>query len=97
MLKSVGMTDRGVIKILFLENLISGLKGIIAGVLISAIVCGIVYVAALQSMDIFFTVPWGSVIAAVAVVLIVTFISTLYAARKLKKENILDSLRDENI
>lgn len=97
MLKSVGMTDRGVIKILFLENLISGLKGIIAGVLISAVVCGIVYVAALQSMDIFFRVPWGSVIAAVAVVLIVTFISTLYAASKLKKENILDSLRGENI
>lgn len=97
MLKSVGMTDRGVEKILFLESFISGAKALIIGLPVSAVICLLIYKAIAQGFETAFIVPWASIIGAVAGVFIVTFISMLHAANRLKKENILDSLRDENI
>ena len=97
MLKSVGMTDRGVVKILFLESFISGAKALFIGLPVSAAICLLIYKAIAQGFETAFIVPWYSIIGAVAGVFAVTFISMLYAANRLKKENILDSIRDENI
>lgn len=97
MLKSVGMTDRGVVKILSLESLMSGIKSLIIGLPISAAVCVLIHMAISQGIEASFVIPWASIIGAVAGVFAVTFISMLYAANRLKKENILDSIRDENI
>lgn len=97
MLKSVGMTDKGVVKILLLESIMSGIKSLIIGLPISAAVCILINLAIKQGVETSFLIPWASVIGAVAGVFAVMFISMLYAAKKLKKENILDSIRDENI
>lgn len=97
MLKSVGMTDKGVVKILSLESVMSGAKALIIGLPVSAVICLLIYKAIAQGFETAFIVPWASIIGAVAGVFIVTFISMLHAANRLKKENILDSLRDENI
>ena len=97
MLKSVGMTDRGVVKILSLESLMSGIKSLVIGLPISAVVCVLIHLAISRGFETPFVVPWASIIGAVAGVFAVTFISMLYAANRLKNENILDSIRDENI
>ena len=97
MLKSVGMTDKGVVKILSLESLMSGIKSLVIGLPVSAVVCVLINLAIKQGVETSFLIPWASVIGAVAGVFAVMFISMLYAAKKLKKENILDSIRDENI
>lgn len=97
MLKSVGMTDKGVVKILSLESIISGIKSLVIGVPISAVVCVLIHLAISRGFETPFVIPWASIIGAVAGVFAVMFISMLYAAKKLKKENILDSIRDENI
>lgn len=97
MLKSVGMTDKGVLNILSLESLMSGIKSLVIGLPISAAVCVLIHVAISRGFETAFIVPWASIIGAVAGVFAVTFISMLYAANRLKNENILDSIRDENI
>ena len=97
MLKSVGMTDKGVVKILSLESLMSGIKSLVIGLPVSAVVCVLINLAIKQGVETSFLIPWASVIGAVAGVFAVMFISMLYAANRLKKENILDSIRDENI
>lgn len=97
MLKSVGMTDKGVLNILSLESLMSGIKSLVIGLPISAVVCVLIHMAISRGFETAFIVPWASIIGAVAGVFAVTFISMLYAANRLKKENILDSIRDENI
>ena len=97
MLKSVGMADRGVVKILSLESLMSGIKSLVIGLPISAAVCVLIHLAISRGFETAFIVPWASIIGAVAGVFAVTFISMLYAANRLKNENILDSIRDENI
>lgn len=97
MLKSVGMTDKGVLNILSLESLMSGIKSLVIGLPISAVVCVLIHMAISRGFETAFIVPWASIIGAVAGVFAVTFISMLYAANRLKNENILDSIRDENI
>ena len=44
-----------------------------------------------------FFVPWGSVVIAVAAVYLVVGITMLYGSRKVRKQNIIDGLRQENI
>jgi putative ABC transport system permease protein len=39
--------------------------------------------------------PWGSIGTGVLGVFLVVFITMLYAAGKIKKENIIDALRDD--
>lgn len=97
MLKSVGMTDRGIVNILSFESLLSGIKSLVIGLPISAVICLLIHKAIAQGFETAFIVPWYSIIGAVAGVFAVMFISMLYAANRLKKENILDSIRDENI
>ncbi|NLM62993.1 MAG: hypothetical protein GX190_01585 [Mollicutes bacterium] len=42
-------------------------------------------------------IPWKSIIYAVIGVFIITSITMRYATKKIKKENILDAIREENI
>ena len=45
--------------------------------------------------DIAFVFPWGSIVISVFSVFFVVFITMLYAISKIKKENIIDALRDD--
>ncbi len=45
--------------------------------------------------DIEFMFPWDSIGISMLGVFLVVFITTLYAIRKIKKENIIDALRDD--
>ena len=47
--------------------------------------------------EIDFVLPWGSMAASVIGVLLIVFITMLYATSKIKKENIIDALRDEMV
>jgi putative ABC transport system permease protein len=42
-----------------------------------------------------FVFPWGSMIISVAGVLFIVFITMQYAISKIKKENIIDALRED--
>ena len=44
-----------------------------------------------------FTLPWTAIAIAVASVFLVVFVSMLYSTGKLKKDNPIDALKDENI
>ena len=45
--------------------------------------------------DLSFQLPWASVAISIGAVFLVVFITMLYAVRQLKKENIIDAMRDE--
>lgn len=50
-----------------------------------------------NSFEFAFAVPWGSVLAAVVVVFLIVGSTILYASSKIKHENIIDVLKEENI
>ena len=44
-----------------------------------------------------FVLPWSEILIAVAAVFLVIGLTMLYAGSKIKKENIIDALRQENV
>jgi putative ABC transport system permease protein len=72
-----------------MRTLLFGLP--IAGILSWLIYKGLI----IGGADIGFTLPWGSIGISVFSVFFVVFITMLYAISKIKRENIIDALRDD--
>lgn len=98
MLRSIGLSPKGFNKILYFESFFFGLKS-----LVYAIPCsiGVLYLLhkAFGTMVEFTSlmIPWVSILEAIVGVFIIVLMSMKYASSKIKKENILDAIREENI
>lgn len=97
MLKSVGMTPRGFNKMINYESMFYGIKALIYGLPISLVIMYLIYIALSNSFAFPFAVPWGNVLVVVAAVFTIVGLTMLYATSKIKKENIIDVLKEENI
>lgn len=42
-------------------------------------------------------IPWGSILLAIIGVFVIVLVTMLYSVKKIRNENILNSLQDENI
>lgn len=97
MLRSVGMSDRDFQKMMNFECAFYGLRALLFGLPIAAIASWLIYkgmvLGGTDNID--FVFPWGSMAISVFSVLFVVFITMLYAVSKIKKENIIDALRDD--
>jgi len=98
MLRSVGLSPKGFNKMIFFESLFFGLKSLLYSLPVSF---GIVYLINISIGDAFsfgtIVVPWNAVIIAILGVFLIILATMWYSVSKIKKENILNSLRDENI
>ncbi|HOJ10657.1 MAG TPA: FtsX-like permease family protein [Clostridiales bacterium] len=97
MLKSVGMTPEGFNKMINYESLFYGIKALLYGLPISFGIMYLIYRVLSNSFGFAFAIPWSSVLAAVIVVFALVGSTMLYASSKIKKENIIDALKTENI
>lgn len=98
MLRSVGMSDRDFNKMMNLECIFYGMRTLLFGLPIAGIISWLIYegLVTIERMDTFdFVFPWGSMAISVFSVLFIVFITMLYAISKIKKENIIDALRDD--
>jgi putative ABC transport system permease protein len=96
MLKSVGMTAGGFNKMMNYECLLYGVKGLMYGLPVSFGVTWLIYRSVSEGIIQRFYVPWNSVIIAVLSVFIVVFATMLYAMHKIKRENPMDVLKNDN-
>lgn len=99
MLRSVGMSERAFQKMMNFECVFYGLRALLFGVPISLVLSYLIYKGMYigGAEDITFQLPWASVGISVFSVLFVVFITMLYSVSKIKKENIIDALRDDLI
>lgn len=96
MLRSVGMSDRDFNKMMRFECILYGGWTLVFGLPISVILSWLIYKGMMAGgADIDFTLPWGSIILSMLGVFFVIFITMLYAVSKIRKENIIDALRDD--
>lgn len=96
MLRSVGMSERDFQKMMNFECAFYGMRALIFGLPIAAISSWLIYKGMGGGADnIDFVFPWGSAGISVFGVFFVVFITMLYAISKIKKENIIDALRDD--
>ncbi len=97
MLKAVGMTKKGFDNMMVYESILYGLKGILYGLPVALGVTYLIYLSISNGIDFEFFVPWTSVIIAVGSVFVVVFATSIYAMDKVKKDNPIDALKNENL
>ncbi|MNP44472.1 FtsX-like permease family protein [compost metagenome] len=97
MLKSVGMTPNGFNKMINYESVFYGIKSLLYGLPISIVIMYLIYRSMMSSFSYGFTLPWMSILCVIAAVFIIVSAAMLYSSSKVKKENIIDALKQENI
>ncbi len=97
MLKSVGLSERGLKKMLNYECLICGLKGLFLGLPAAVMMTYVIYRVTNSSFEIGFYIPWESVAIAVASVFFVVFSTMVYARKKIAGDNPIDALKLETL
>lgn len=97
MMKSVGMTKSGFSKMMNYECIICGLRGLLLGLPVSVIVTFMIYLSVRNGYAATFYMPWYSIAISVFSVFAVVFIAMLYTMRRIRRENTIDILRNENI
>jgi putative ABC transport system permease protein len=97
MLRSVGMTPAGFGKMIRYESIFYGVKALLYGLPLSFATMFALYRSLSGSFSFAFTVPWLQVGIAVLAVFLIVGLAMLYSGSKVRKENIMDSLKQENI
>ena len=96
-LKSIGMTNKQFKKMLDLECVFYGTKALLYGLPLGVFVCFLLNQAFGNMITFLFEIPWTSIMISIIAIYFVVFATMLYASRKVKKENIIDVIRDDNI
>ena len=97
-LRSIGLTPHGFNKMLLFECILFGVKSLLYGIPVALLVTVLLH---LSMTDIVtfdsIMIPYSSILIAIVGVFVIVMISMWYATRKIKKDNILDAIREENI
>ena len=96
-LKSIGMTDKAFNKMMNLECLLYGTKALLFGLPIGCVMCYLLSKAFSNEIMFMFKMPWSSIAIVIVAVYSIVFMTMMYAKNKIKKDNIIDVLRDDNI
>lgn len=98
MLRSVGLTPHGFNKILYFESIIFGLKSLLYALPVSVVLVMLVHASMSNIFDFdHLMLPIGSMIIAIVGVFVIVLMTMMYASSKIKHENILEAIREENI
>lgn len=97
MLKSVGLTPKGFNKMINYESIFYGLKALLYGLPISILISIALYNSFGNAFSFQFMLPWKSIIVCIVGVFLITFLTMIHASRKLKNDNIVDTLKEENL
>lgn len=95
MLKSVGMSPKSFNKMIRYESIFYGLKALLYGLPFSLLISYLIFKSLEGSISFGFTLPWINIVIAIAVVFLITFVTMIHSSRRIKKENILDALKEE--
>jgi putative ABC transport system permease protein len=92
-LMSMGMTQKGINKMLNFESIIYGIRSIFFGLIIGLLFSYVIYKSMTDIVFYPYNFPIIPVLIAVVAVLVVTFTTMRFATSKIKKSNIIESIR----
>ncbi|MFD2168474.1 ABC transporter permease [Tumebacillus lipolyticus] len=97
MLKSVGMTPNGFAKMMNYESVFYGFKSLLFGLPLSLLVMYLIYRVLSNKFSYEFALPWMSILLVIAAVFVIVSSVMLYSSSKVKRENLIDALKQESI
>ena len=97
MLKSIGMSKKEFNKMIRLESIMYGAKSLLIGIPLGIIGSYGVYKAIAQGIDVGYMIPYPAIIISIVFVFIIVGITMKYSLNKINKQNIIETIRKDNI
>ena len=97
MLKSVGMTAKGFNRMMNFECILYGTRALLFGLPVSVGISYLIHLAVSEGYQKDFMLPWVALGIAVLSVFLVVFVTMMYSMSKIKKDNPIDALKNENL
>lgn len=94
-LRSVGMTDGGLKRMLNLESILCSMKSLIIGVPLGIACSYLVYNALEMPVEFSYAIPWTPIIGCVGGVFVITWATMQYSAARLRGGSVVDTIRKE--
>lgn len=96
-LRSVGMTDKEFKKMIWYESFLYGTKSLLYGVPVGLGLSYIFYRQFTNILEMSYIVPYQQTIICILFVFIIVCLTMQYAVKKVEKQNIIETIRNENI
>lgn len=96
-LKSIGMTTKEFNKMIKLESIMYGAKSLLIGIPIGLLGSYAIFKSFTNSIDFGFIIPWQAIIISVVFVFIIVGLTMKYSLNKINKQNIIETIRQDNI
>ena len=96
-LKSVGMTGKEFNRMIRLESILYGMKSLLIGIPIGLLGSFAIYKSFANSIDLGYLIPWTSIIISIVFVFIIVGLTMKYSLNKINKQNIIETIRQDNI
>lgn len=94
---TIGMQQKQITKMIFIENLICGLLALILGITVGISISYIIYYKSIDALIYTFSVPWEGVIISIIGIVLVSIISTLQIKNKIFSNDLVETLKREEV
>ena len=96
-LKSIGMTTKEFNKMIRLESIMYGTKALIIGIPLGILGSYLIYYGFAKEMDLGYNIPLIPILISAVFVFIIIGITMKYSLNKINKQNIIETIRKDNI
>lgn len=96
-LRSVGMTEKEFRRMIRYESLLYGAKALLFGIPVGVVLSYGMYHMFINVIEISYTLPWKEILIATAAVFLIVFWTMRYSVKMAEKQNIIETIRSENI
>ena len=97
MLKSIGMTKKEFNRMIRLETIFMGTKSLTFGIIIGTALSYLIYLALGRENGLYYNLPIIPIIISIIAVFLLIIMIMKYSLNKINKQNIIETIRNENI
>lgn len=97
MLEAVGMTKKEFHHMIQLESIFIGVKSLVIGIFLGLGLSYILHQRIVEGLDFPYQIPWIAIILSILFVTLLITVIMNYSIRKIRKQNIIETIREENI
>jgi putative ABC transport system permease protein len=97
MLKSVGLTPGGFLRMLRYESLFYGLTALLYGLPLGIALSVFIYYQFDGVSTFAFSLPWEAILACIAGILAIVFATMMVSGAMIRNDNIVDTIKEENL
>lgn len=94
-LKAIGLTQKGLRKMITLEGILYGIEGTIIGSIIASGLSYLMYKGMMGIQDFPWSIPWLAIAIAGVASLVIGYLSVLSPLNRINKENIIETIRED--